>query len=141
MRIGLDVMGGDYAPDAVLEGAIDTLSHLLADEKLVLIGKESLILQKLKREGVDPSLFEIVDAPEVIGMGEHPARAYSNKINSSIAVGYKCSSRIKSGICQCRKYRGNARWRQLHRKCNSRCIQACTCHGTSVDHRNPFGTA
>lgn len=94
MRIGLDVMGGDFAPGAVLEGAADALPFLLEDEKLVLIGNELAISSKLKEDGVDTDLFEIVHAPEVIGMGEHPARAYSNKINSSIAVGYKL---LKSG--------------------------------------------
>jgi len=88
MRIGLDVMGGDYAPGAVLEGAIDTLPHLAPGERLVLIGNESAIYPKLEEAGADPSLFDIVHADQVIGMGEHPARAYSNKIKSSIAVGY-----------------------------------------------------
>jgi glycerol-3-phosphate acyltransferase PlsX len=40
MRIGLDVMGGDYAPDAIIEGAVDTLQHFSENERLVLIGDE-----------------------------------------------------------------------------------------------------
>ena len=40
MKIGLDVMGGDFAPDSIIEGAIDSLFHLSKDEKLVLIGDE-----------------------------------------------------------------------------------------------------
>jgi len=88
MRIGLDVMGGDFAPGAVMEGAIDTLPHLAPGEKLVLIGNESAIYSKLEESGKDPALFDIIHAEEVIGMGEHPARAYSNKVRSSIAVGY-----------------------------------------------------
>ena len=46
MRIGLDVMGGDFAPDAIIEGAVDSLQHLSDDEKLVLIGDEVSILQE-----------------------------------------------------------------------------------------------
>ena len=38
MKIGLDVMGGDYAPGAILEGAFDALRYLSADEKIFLIG-------------------------------------------------------------------------------------------------------
>lgn len=94
MRIGIDVMGGDFAPEAILEGVIDAFSDLHDNEKLVLIGKEEVIRLKLKEEGADLSLFDIVHADQVIGMGDHPARAYSNKINSSIAVGYRL---LKSG--------------------------------------------
>ena len=94
MRIGLDVMGGDFAPGAILEGAIDVLSDLLENERLVLIGKEDVIRSKLEEEGTDLSRCDIVHADQVIGMGDHPARAYSNKVNSSIAVGYRL---LKSG--------------------------------------------
>lgn len=89
MRIGLDVMGGDFAPGAILEGAVDVLPELSKSERLVLIGNETAIISKLKEEGTDLSLFDIVHADQVIGMGDHPARAYSNKVNSSIAVGYR----------------------------------------------------
>jgi len=37
MKIGLDVMGGDFAPEAVIEGAVDSLAHLSADDELVLV--------------------------------------------------------------------------------------------------------
>jgi glycerol-3-phosphate acyltransferase PlsX len=94
MRIGLDVMGGDFAPGAILEGAVDVLSELSGKERLVLIGDKSVILSKLEEEGTDLSLFDIVHADQVIGMGDHPARAYNNKVNSSIAVGYRM---LKSG--------------------------------------------
>jgi len=88
MRIGLDVMGGDFAPDAIIEGAVDSLQHLKADENLVLIGDEVAIRGKLNEMKVEPSLFEIVHTTQVIEMGDHPAKAFSQKKNSSIAVGY-----------------------------------------------------
>lgn len=95
MRIGLDVMGGDFAPDAVIEGAIDTLVHLSKDEKLVLIGNETIILAKLNDMSVEPSLFEIVNTTQVIEMADHPAKAFSQKKNSSISVGY---GMLRSGL-------------------------------------------
>jgi len=50
MRIGLDVMGGDFAPDAIIEGAVDSLKHLSVNEKLVLIGDEfSISIYQLMR--------------------------------------------------------------------------------------------
>jgi glycerol-3-phosphate acyltransferase PlsX len=58
MKIGLDVMGGDFAPDAVIKGAVDSLQHLSEDEKLVLIGNESMIRSGLSELSTEPSLFE-----------------------------------------------------------------------------------
>lgn len=100
MKIGLDIMGGDYAPDAVIEGAVDSLKHLEEGETLVLIGDKDYVTAKLNGEGVDPDNFEILHAPEVIGMGEHPARAFSQKKNSSIAIGYALLKQGKiNGLC------------------------------------------
>jgi glycerol-3-phosphate acyltransferase PlsX len=95
MRIGLDVMGGDFAPDAVIEGAVDSIGHLAPDDTLVLIGDESAIRRKLDEMQVDSSLFEIVHSAEVIEMGDHPAKAFAQKKDSSIAMGY---GMLKQGI-------------------------------------------
>ena len=95
MKIGLDVMGGDFAPDAIIEGAVDSLGHLIKDDKLVLIGDENRILSKLNDMSVEPSLFDIVNTTQVIEMAEHPAKAFSIKKNSSIAVGF---GMLKSGL-------------------------------------------
>jgi glycerol-3-phosphate acyltransferase PlsX len=95
MKIGLDVMGGDYAPDAVIEGAVDSLKYLSEGERLVLLGGEKPILSKLEEMQVEPSLFEIVHTTQVIEMGDHPARSFSQKKNSSIAVGY---GMLKNGV-------------------------------------------
>ncbi len=100
MRIGLDVMGGDYAPDAIIEGAVDCLQHFSENETLVLIGDEGSILKKLNEMNVEPSLFEIVHTTQVIEMGDHPAKAFSQKKDSSIAVGYgMLKSEILNGFC------------------------------------------
>jgi len=95
MKIGLDVMGGDYAPDAVIEGAVDSLKYFSEGEKLVLLGDEQSILDKLGKMQIEPSLFEIVHTTQVIEMGDHPAKSFSQKKNSSIAVGY---GMLKSGV-------------------------------------------
>lgn len=88
MRIGLDVMGGDYAPEAPMEGAILAQKVLPADVRIVLIGDEQRITELLARHGADKQNFDIVHTPEVIGMGEHPTKAFTQKPNSSIAVGF-----------------------------------------------------
>jgi len=88
MKIGVDVMGGDYAPSAVLEGAVDALEHISADEKIVLLGEENVILTKLREMNISPSCFNIVPTTQVIEMGDHPAKTFSQKKDSSIAVGF-----------------------------------------------------
>jgi glycerol-3-phosphate acyltransferase PlsX len=88
MKIGLDVMGGDFAPDAIIEGAVDSLRHLTDKEKLYLIGDEASIYRKLNEMQADVSRFHIVHTTQVIEMADHPAKAFSQKQDSSIAVGY-----------------------------------------------------
>lgn len=89
MKIGIDIMGGDFAPDATISGAVLAYSELPKDVKLVLIGDEGQIRSGLAAKGADVSAFEIVHTTEVIGMGEHPTKAFSQKPNSSIAVGFQ----------------------------------------------------
>lgn len=89
MRIGIDVMGGDYAPEATVLGAILALKELTPDDKLVLIGDERRIQSILEREHVASSGFDIVHTEVFIKMGDHPAKAWALKTNSSISIGYK----------------------------------------------------
>lgn len=89
MRIGLDAMGGDYAPKAVVEGAILAQKELSENDTIVLFGRSADILQILNDNGVDSSLFEIVDASEVIDMHDKPAKAFAKKPDSSMAKGFQ----------------------------------------------------
>ncbi len=88
MRIGLDVMGGDYAPDTVIKGAILAIGEIDTNDRIVLVGNESVIRDKLATEKIDPGSFEIVHAPDVIHMGEQPTRAFTQKSASSINIGF-----------------------------------------------------
>jgi glycerol-3-phosphate acyltransferase PlsX len=88
MRIGVDIMGGDFAPEATTLGAILAQQELPTDARLVLLGNEEEILRILDREGVDPSLFDIVPSTEIVEMGDHPTRALTRKPNSSISIGF-----------------------------------------------------
>lgn len=88
MKIGLDIMGGDYAPKAIVLGAIAAHQSLNAGEHLVLIGDTEQIKPILAEEGFNPDHFEYVHTDEVIGMGEHPTKAIVQKPNSSIAIGF-----------------------------------------------------
>lgn len=87
MKIGLDIMGGDFAPDTTVAGAILAKKELSSDVSLVLIGREGEINARLN--GCDSSQFEIVHADEVIEMADSPTKALSQKRNSGIALGFK----------------------------------------------------
>lgn len=94
MKIGLDVMGGDFAPKATLEGAILAQRTLDKNDQIVLIGKQELIQDELVAMDANPEDFIIVNASEVIGMGDSPTKALIQKPDSSIAVGFRM---MKSG--------------------------------------------
>ncbi|MGI9543665.1 MAG: phosphate acyltransferase PlsX [Cyclobacteriaceae bacterium] len=90
MKIALDAMGGDFAPDAILGGVKLSLAELPSTVQLVLVGQENLLKTKLTElEILDHPNIEIVAAEEIIEMGEHPTKALSQKPDSSIVVGYQ----------------------------------------------------
>jgi glycerol-3-phosphate acyltransferase PlsX len=93
MRIGVDVMGGDNAPDEILKGCIAAVESLHADDTIVLIGDGPLIAETLEERGVDAGKkLEIVATTEVIEMDDPPVDAVRTKKNSSIAVMGKMGS-------------------------------------------------
>jgi phosphate acyltransferase len=100
MKIGLDVMGGDFAPQATMRGAELALDYLDQRDKIFLIGNEEVIASRLADLRSDTSRFEIIHASQIIDMGEKPLKALTNKPDSSIAIGYKLlKSRTIDGFC------------------------------------------
>jgi len=89
MKIGLDTMGGDYAPKATVLGAIAAYKALSPNEQIVLIGDKDIAVSILHENDFNPDHFEFVHTTEVIGMGEHPTKAIVQKPNSSISVGFQ----------------------------------------------------
>ena len=87
MRIGIDIMGGDDAPKSTTKGAILAQKEL-PNLELVLIGDENQIIPILEENGADKNDFTIIHTDEVIGMGEHPIKAFKSKPKSSIGLGY-----------------------------------------------------
>jgi phosphate acyltransferase len=88
MKIGIDILGGDFAPDANIAGAVFAKKELPNDVQLVLLGDRDQISSGLSLLGENPTNYEIVHAPDVITMHDHPTRAIPQKPNSSIAVGF-----------------------------------------------------
>src|ERR1700759_1360333 len=89
MKIGLDIMGGDFAPEATVLGATLAYHAIGNDAKLVLIGNKEVAVKILQDNNYDPDNFEYVHTTEVIEMSEHPAKAVMQKPNSSISLGYQ----------------------------------------------------
>jgi glycerol-3-phosphate acyltransferase PlsX len=86
MRVAIDALGGDRAPDQVVKGA---LASARADEatELVLVGPESVVRKAIETHGGVPPNVSLLDAPEVVAMDEGAASSLRTKPRSSIAVG------------------------------------------------------
>ncbi len=88
IRIALDAMGGDNAPRVEVEGMAQALREYPPVFRIQLVGRTADIEAALKAlPDVDRSRLEIVEAPEVVGMGEKPLAAVRGKPKSSIAIG------------------------------------------------------
>lgn len=88
MRIGLDMMGGDFAPREAVKGVKLFFEAVTSDAHLVLIGDEAAISPLLADAQLSPSKYSIVHSSQVIGMNEHPTKALKEKPQSSIAIGF-----------------------------------------------------
>lgn len=95
MNIGLDIMGGDFAPEAIVLGAIEARKEIPSEHSITLVGDTEIAKNILLKEQVDPSLFSLVHASEVIEMGDHATKAMRSKQDSSINVGFKLLSQGK----------------------------------------------
>ncbi len=88
MRIGIDAMGGDYAPLEAIKGAVLAKAEFPAVE-LVMFGVQSDIENIAKQENLDISNIELVHCSQVVEMSEHPVKALAGKRDSSISVGFE----------------------------------------------------
>lgn len=85
LKIAVDGMGGDLAPEAAVEGAVLAASEL--DVEVVLVGQEEVLKQELQKRTVTRGRLFIEHAPEYVDMAESPVLAVKKKKKSSIAVG------------------------------------------------------
>jgi glycerol-3-phosphate acyltransferase PlsX len=84
MRLGVDVMGGDNAPEEIAKGCADVLEHLQDEDQLVLAGPQEQVESLLNEIGVSDSRIQVLDTPEIISMEEPAIEAVRSKRNSSI---------------------------------------------------------
>jgi glycerol-3-phosphate acyltransferase PlsX len=94
MVIGIDMMGGDYAPAQAVKG-VKAFQERFPHTSLCLFGDEAVLSPMLAQEQVILDNITLVHAPEQIGMHEHPTKALKEKPNSSIAIGFGWLSKGK----------------------------------------------
>ena len=95
VKVALDAMGGDNAPGAIVQGAIDAIAES-KDIKVYLVGKETIVQEELAKYTYNKEQIEVVDATEVIEMAEPPVMAIRKKKDSSIV---KALHLVKDGTC------------------------------------------
>ncbi len=88
-------MGGDFAPEVAIEGAVMSLAKIDKSSRIVLFGDEPRIVELLKKHGCPAEKFDIVHTTQTIEMGDHPAKAFVAKRDSSITVGFRYLSEGK----------------------------------------------
>jgi len=93
MRIAIDAMGGDYAPDEIIAGALEAIELLDRDDCLILVGPQELIESRLAGLKYREDQVSVVHAPDIIGMDEAPIESLRRKPRSSIAVVAKLAKR------------------------------------------------
>ena len=86
MKVIVDAMGGDHAPQAIVEGCVLALREM-PDMQITLVGRKDAILAELNKNETDVQRINIVDAAEVIDMAEPPVEAIRKKKNSSLVKG------------------------------------------------------
>ena len=89
MNIGIDMMGGDFAPLEAMKGVHLYLSGQKIPSNLVLIGDKKQIDKLLNEQNVPEGQINIIHAEQVIDMHEHPTKALKEKQKSSIAIGFR----------------------------------------------------
>jgi len=102
MRIAVDAMGGDYAPEEIVKGAIKAAAEL--NVEIALVGDPAQLEKELHKHKFDQKLISIVPALDVIAMDEHPASAVRKKADSSIMVS---TDLVKRGQAQAVVSAGN----------------------------------
>ncbi|MDO9543139.1 MAG: phosphate acyltransferase PlsX [Kiritimatiellia bacterium] len=104
MQIAIDAMGGDFAPHAIVAGALRAVASLPDIEMVILVGDEAVINRECRAFGNIPSRIEIFHASESIGMNESPVNAVRHKKDSSIN---RSIDLIKTGRAQAMISAGN----------------------------------
>src|SRR4030095_72598 len=95
IRIAIDGMGGDYAPQNIVSGAIQAASEF--DVHILLVGMKDSLQTELSKHQAIGQCIEIIDAAEVIAMDEQATSAVRKKKNSSMRIAVDLAARGEAG--------------------------------------------
>ena len=96
MNIGIDMMGGDYAPLEAVKGILLYQQETTATAHLTLIGDETAINELLAQHNVSLTNITVIHASQMIEMQDHPTKALKEKPQSSIAIGFHLLASAKT---------------------------------------------
>ena len=100
MRIGIDMMGGDYAPGSTIRGSILARKALADHVELILIGDSDVLNRYADEQGLDLSGLIIEHTPDIVGMDDHPLKVFKEKPESSLFKGhYMVAEGSLDGFC------------------------------------------
>jgi glycerol-3-phosphate acyltransferase PlsX len=89
MRIGIDMMGGDYAPGSVIHGAILARESLPVEVEIVLIGDKDSMIRYSEEHQLDVSGLSVLHAKDSVGMDDHPLKAFKDKPQAGLFLGQR----------------------------------------------------
>ena len=99
LRIALDAMGGDYAPEREVAGAVEALQVSREQFEIVLVGDERAIRHQLAVQGAEHLPFKVTHTSQVITMADSPTAALKQKKDSSLAVGMQLHKEGTADAC------------------------------------------
>ena len=99
VRVALDAMGGDFAPDREVESALLAVREFGDELDLVLVGDEAVLREKLSLSGKDAERLSIVHAGQIITMGDSPTASVRQKRDASLSVAMRMHAEGKADAC------------------------------------------
>ena len=104
VKVALDALGGDFAPDVVVEGAVNAVNKN-ANLHVVLCGPEAVVKAKLESLGYAGNGISVIDAPDPVAMDEHPVQVLKKKPHSGLVT---CVALQKKGMVDASVSAGNS---------------------------------
>ncbi|MEA3478007.1 MAG: phosphate--acyl-ACP acyltransferase [Bacteroidota bacterium] len=100
MRIGIDMMGGDYAPGSVIRGAILARESFPDDAEIVLIGNKDIFSRYSEEHQLDLSGISFIHTVDSVGMDDHPLKAFKEKPEAGLFLGQRLLAKgALDGFC------------------------------------------
>ena len=105
MKVALDAMGGDEAPEQIVKGAVLAANDPERDFEILLCGPQEVLEAELKKNNYSGDAITVIDAPDLVAMDEAPTQVLKTKPNSGLV---KCVGLQKQGVAQASVSAGNS---------------------------------